>query len=66
MAILDVPLTNLDVVRNEFWSSTSFGSTPTPNDIGLAWEIDFLPGSNTGSHIDQKLELGRAWAVRDN
>ena len=66
VAILNVPLTSLDVVRNEFWSSTSFGSTPTPNDIGLAWEIDFLPGANTGSHIDQKLELGRAWAVRDN
>lgn len=66
VAILDVPVTNLDIVRNEFWSSTSFGSVPSPNDTGLAWEIDFLPGQNTGSHIDQKLELGRAWAVRDN
>ena len=66
VAILNVPVTNLDIVRNDFWSSTSFGSTPSPNDIGLAWEIDFLPGPNTGSHIDQKLEIGRAWAVRDN
>jgi hypothetical protein len=66
VAIQDVPLTNLDVVRNQFWSSTSFGSAPSPNDIGRAWEIDFLPGPDTGSRIDQKLELGRAWAVRDN
>ena len=64
IAILNVPLTNLDVVRNEFWSSTSFGSAPSPNDTGMAWEIQFLPTQDTGSHIDQKNQLNRTWAVR--
>lgn len=64
VAILNVPLSNLDVVANEFWSSTSFGSAPSPNDIGLAWEIQFLPTQDTGSHVEQKNVLNRAWAVR--
>jgi len=64
-AIGDVPLTNLgSVITDDFWSSTSFESAPTPNDIGLAWQLKFLSDPDVGSHVDQKFNLGRAWAVR--
>ena len=65
VAILDVPVTSLDIVQNQFWSSTSFGSTPSPNDTGFAWEMEYLPVGDTGSHVEIKENLGRAWSVRD-
>ncbi len=66
-AIGNVPLTRLSpLITEDFWSSTSFESLPTPNDQGLAWEVKFLTGDDIGSHIDRKFNLGRAWAVRDS
>ena len=66
-ALADVPLTNLTgpFMGSDFWSSTSFDSAPTPNDIGLAWEVKYLSDMDAGSHVDQKSNSGRAWAVRD-
>jgi len=62
----DAPLTSIGaVIGDDFWSSTSFESAPLPNDIGLAWEVKFLSDPDVGSHIDQKLNLGRAWALRN-
>ena len=66
-AIGNLPLANLTgpVIGTDFWSSTSFSSAPTPNDIGLAWEVKYLSDPDAGSHIDQKSNTGRAWAVRN-
>ncbi len=65
-AIGDIPISDVRaVIGDDFWSSTSFQSAPTPNDIGMAWEVKFLSDPDAGSHVDQKLNLGRAWAVRN-